>query len=121
MSKERNIGDNIRLLREARGFSQKYMADMLSITQQAYSFVEKKPENTTLKRLKNIAEILEVELITLLGEEDTFILQNFNQSGGNAATQMNISTEPNENEIYNKLINSLKEEIAFLRELQLKK
>jgi transcriptional regulator with XRE-family HTH domain len=121
MKKERNIGDNIRLLREARGFSQKYMAEKLAITQQAYSSLEKKPEKTTLQRLKNIATILQVELITLLGEEDTFILQNFNQSGGNAATQMNITPSSNEHEIYNKLINSLKEEIIFLRELQLKK
>jgi transcriptional regulator with XRE-family HTH domain len=121
MKKERNIGDNIRLLREARGFSQKYMAEKLAITQQAYSSLEKKPEKTTLQRLKNIATILQVELITLLGEEDTFILQNFNQSGGNAATQMNITPSSNEHEIYNKLINSLKEEIVFLRELQLKK
>ena len=121
MKKERNIGDNIRLLREARGFSQKYMAEKLSITQQAYSSLEKKPEKTTLQRLKNIATILQVELITLLGEEDTFILKNFNQSGGNAATQMNITPSSNEHEIYNKLINSLKEEIIFLRELQLKK
>ena len=121
MKKDRKIGDNIRLLREARGFSQTYMAEQLSITQQAYSSVVKKPENTTLKRLKNIAIILEVELITLLGEEDTFILQNFNQSGGNAATKMNITPSSNEHEIYNKLIDSLKEEIVFLRELQLKK
>ncbi|MCF8409319.1 MAG: helix-turn-helix domain-containing protein [Crocinitomicaceae bacterium] len=121
MKKEHNIGDNIRLLREARGFSQTYMAEKLAITQQAYSSVEKKPENTTLKRLKNIAIILEVELITLLGEEDTYILQNFNQSGGNAATKMNITPSSNEHEIYNKLIDSLKEEIVFLRGLQIKK
>ena len=42
MKKESNISDTIRLLREARGFSQTYMAEKLSITQQAYSSVEKK-------------------------------------------------------------------------------
>jgi len=113
--------DTIRLLREARGLSQKQMADKLGITQQAYSNLEKKPERATLERLRQIAQILQVELITLLGEEDTYILQNFNQSGGNAATQMNITPSASEREIYDKLIVSLKEEIAFLRELQLKK
>ncbi len=113
--------DTIRLLREARGLSQKQMADKLGITQQAYSNLEKKPERATLERLRQIAQILQVELITLLGEEDTYILQNFNQSGGNAATQMNITPSVGEREIYDKLIVSLKEEIAFLRELQLKK
>ncbi len=113
--------DTIRLLREARGLSQKQMADKLGITQQAYSNLEKKPERATLERLRQIAQILQVELITLLGEEDTYILQSFNQSGGNAATQMNITPSVGEREIYDKLIVSLKEEIAFLRELQLKK
>ena len=113
--------DTIRLLREARGLSQKQMADKLGITQQAYSNLEKKPERATLERLRQIAQILQVELITLLGEEDTYILQSFNQSGGNAATQMNITPSLGEREIYDKLIVSLKEEIAFLRELQLKK
>jgi transcriptional regulator with XRE-family HTH domain len=113
--------DTIRLLREARGLSQKQMADKLGITQQAYSNLEKKPERATLERLRQIAQILQVELITLLGEEDTYILQSFNQSGGNAATQMNITPSVGEREIYDKLIVSLKEEIAFLRALQLKK
>jgi transcriptional regulator with XRE-family HTH domain len=113
--------DTIRLLREARGFSQKQIADKLGITQQAYSNLEKKPEKATLQRLREIANILQVELITLLGEEDTYILQSFNQSGGNAATQMNITPSIGEKEIYEKLILTLKEEIIFLRELHLRK
>jgi transcriptional regulator with XRE-family HTH domain len=122
MKKEPNISDTIRLLREARGFSQKQMADKLSITQQAYSNLEKKPERACLIRLRELATIFQVDLITLLGEEDTFILQNFNQTGGNAATQMNVTSPSSvEHNVYEKLVATLKEEIAFLRELQLKK
>jgi hypothetical protein len=57
----------------------------------------------------------------LLGEEDTYILQNFNQSGGNAATQMNITPSAGERDFYEILITSIKEEIASLREFQLSK
>jgi transcriptional regulator with XRE-family HTH domain len=121
MKKPTTITDNIKILREARGLSQKQVADHLGITQQAYSNMEKKPERATLERLREIAQILQVELITLLGEEDTYILQSFNQSGGNAATQMNITPSAGEREVYEKLIASLKDEIIFLRELQLKK
>lgn len=121
MKTDITFSDTIRLLREARGMSQQQLADKLGITQQAYSNLEKKPERATLERLREIAQILQVELITLLGEEDTYILQSFNQSGGNAATQMNITPSAGEKEIYEKLIASLKEEILFLRELQLKK
>jgi hypothetical protein len=84
--------------------------------------LEKKPERACLIRLKELATILEVNLISLLGEEETLIQQNFNQTGGNAATQMNVSSPSTiEHEIYEKLVATLKEEIAFLRELQLKK
>ena len=117
MKRKLTISDNIRLMREYMGFSQEYIADKLGITQQAYSQIEKNPEKTTLKRLKDIADILQVNLVTLLGEEETYILQNFNQSGGNAATQMNVTPSNNEREIYDRLISELKEEILFLREL----
>ena len=117
MNKQITISDNIRLLREYLGFSQEYVAQKLNITQQAYSHIEKNPENAPLKRLREIAQVLQVSLITLLGEEDTYILQNFNQSGGNAATQMNVSDSTSEKEVYDKLIQTLKEEITFLREL----
>jgi transcriptional regulator with XRE-family HTH domain len=117
MKRKLTISDNIRLMREYMGFSQEYIADKLGITQQAYSQIEKNPEKTTLKRLKDIADILQVSLVTLLGEEETYILQNFNQSGGHAATQMNVTPSNNEREIYDRLISELKEEILFLREL----
>jgi transcriptional regulator with XRE-family HTH domain len=117
MKRKLTISDNIRLMREYMGFSQEYIAEKLSITQQAYSQIEKNPEKTTLKRLKDIADILQVNLVTLLGEEETYILQNFNQSGGHAATQMNVTPSNNEREIYERLITELKEEILFLREL----
>lgn len=51
MKKESNISDTIRLLREASGFSQKQMAEKLTITQQAYSNLEKKPERISLGRM----------------------------------------------------------------------
>jgi transcriptional regulator with XRE-family HTH domain len=120
MKSEPNISEIIRLLRESRRFSQKQLADKLGITQQAYSNLEKTPERMTLSRLKEIAKILQVELITLLGEEDTFIQQNFNQTGGNAATQMNITPPSAEHDVYEKLVSTLKDEIAFLRALQMK-
>jgi len=52
----------------------------------------------------------------LLGEDDTYIQQNFHQQGGNSATQMNISSS-SEKDIYDRLILELKDEIYFLREL----
>lgn len=112
-----SIGDNIRILRENLGYSQDFIATKLDITQQAYSHIEKNPEKATLKRLKEIASILQVNLVTLLGEDDVYILHNFHQQGGNAATQMNVTNPLTEQETYRLLITELKEEILFLRDL----
>lgn len=117
MRKKISIADNIRLIRESLGFSQEYVADKLNLTQQAYSNIEKNPEKATLKRLKELSLVLQVNLVTLIGEDETYIQQNFHQQGGHAATQMNIKPSQNEREIYERLISELKDEVLFLREL----
>ncbi len=108
MKRKISISDNIRLIREAQGFSQDYVAIKLEITQQAYSSIEKNPERATLSRLREIAIILQVPLVTLLGEDEVNLQQNFNQAGGNAATIFkNISSG---SEVYERWIAELKEE-----------
>ena len=111
------VGDIIRVIRENLGYNQDYVATQLGITQQAYSNIEKNPEKATLGRLKEIATILRVSLVTLLGEDEVYIQQNFQQQGGNAATQMHIIPSANEREVYERLIAKMKEEIVFLREI----
>jgi transcriptional regulator with XRE-family HTH domain len=117
MKNKISLGDNIRIIREARGYSQDYVASKLEITQQTYSNIEKNPEKATIKRLKEIAGVLQVNFVTLLGEDEIYVQQNFSQHGGNAATQMNIASDKTESEIYERLIAELKEEIIFLRGL----
>lgn len=55
--------------------------------------------------------------MTLLGEDEIYVQQNFSQHGGNAATQMNIVSDKTESEIYERLIAEMKDEIIFLRGL----
>ncbi len=111
--------DNIRLIREAKSFSQEFIAKKMKVTQQAYSAMEKQPDNMTLKRLKELCKILDVDLITLLGEDNVFVQQNYNQKGGQAATQMVFnSTNEKNNETFQAYIISLKEEIAQYRKIQ---
>lgn len=113
------VSENIRLIREAKGFSQEFVAKKLKVTQQAYSSMEKTPENMTLKRLRDLCEVLDVDLITLLGEDNVYLQQNYNQQGGNAATQMILNGQKDaEDSIHQSYINSLKEEIAHLKKIQ---
>ncbi len=114
-----SAADNIRLIREAKSFSQEFIAKKMKVTQQAYSAMEKQPDNMTLKRLKELCKILDVDLVTLLGEDNVFVQQNYNQKGGQAATQMVFnSTNEKNNETFQAYIISLKEEIAQYRKIQ---
>ena len=67
----------IRLIRESNRFSQEFVASKLEITQQAYSNIEKNPENSYIKRLKQISEVLSVPVTILIGEAEHYIQQNF--------------------------------------------
>lgn len=113
------MNETIRLIRESKGYSQEFVAIRLNLTQQSYSRLEKNPENMTLSRLRDLAKILDVSLLTLLGEENMYFMQNINQQGGNAATklvlnQANIPSDENE------LFKGMQSEIVFLRDLVLK-
>jgi transcriptional regulator with XRE-family HTH domain len=111
-----SISDNIRLIREARGYTQEFVAKKLKVTQQAYSIMEKKPENMTLDRLNHLAEILGVKLLAILGEENAYLQNNFNQQGGQSATKMVFNQQNNEvNSLYERMIQELKDEVTFLR------
>ena len=106
----------IRIIRETNGFSQEYVASKLEITQQAYSNIEKNPENASVKRLKQISDVLSVPVTTLIGESEHYIQQNFQQQGGQAATVIHVQGMPeNERQLYERLIAELKEEIQLLK------
>lgn len=52
--------------RKAKGLTQKQMADKLAMTQVGYSKIETGKTELTLPKLARIANILEIDLITLL-------------------------------------------------------
>jgi transcriptional regulator with XRE-family HTH domain len=114
-----NISETIRLIREKKGYSQGFVASKLFFTQQSYSRLERNPENMTLSRLRDLAKILDVSLLTLLGEEDLYVKQNINQQEGNAATKL-VLNETNTTSDQNELLKGMQNEIIFLRELVLK-
>lgn len=67
------IGSRIKRLREDRRYSQEYMAEMLNITQAAYSKLESDHTNLHVDRLKEIAKLLAVTEADLLsGDTDIF-------------------------------------------------
>ncbi|RFZ91098.1 XRE family transcriptional regulator [Mucilaginibacter conchicola] len=61
-----HIGEKIRIQRLTRNYSQEYMAFMLDISQAAYSNLERDETEMTIKRIYEIAEILEISPFELM-------------------------------------------------------
>ncbi|GAB2703608.1 hypothetical protein GCM10027037_31820 [Mucilaginibacter koreensis] len=66
-AKIKTVASNIRKLREQLHYTQEYLAAKLNISQNAYSKIELGYTKITLERLFQIAEILEVDSLELLG------------------------------------------------------
>ena len=108
------------MMRESINLSQEYIATKLNISQQAYSQMEKNPDNISLSRLREISSILGVPFNTLVGEDDLYIQQNYNQQGGNAGTVMHVQgMADSERKVYEERINDLKQQIETLQKLVL--
>lgn len=106
----------IKEIREGQGMSQEAVAYQLNISQQAYSRIEKNPDSASLKRLRDLSSIFGVSLATLVGEEDTYIQQNFQQQGGHASSIVHVHGTMNlvEKEIYEEHIKDLRLQIETL-------
>jgi transcriptional regulator with XRE-family HTH domain len=109
------LSNHIKLLRTAVGLSQLDVAEKLGLTQQAYSQIEQRPDNAKLSVLRSLADILHVDLMTLLAENEVLHQTNINQQGGQSATKLIIQSRNELDEVTKKLINSLESEISFLR------
>ena len=64
------MGSRIKVAREAKRFSQEYMAAMLNITQASYSRLESGITKTNVVRLKKISDLLDLDILRLIYGED---------------------------------------------------
>ena len=68
-SKVKLVAFNIRKQREAKNYTQEYLAAKLKISQNAYSKIELGYTKITVERLFQIAAILEVEVSELINTD----------------------------------------------------
>ncbi|MCO5259484.1 MAG: helix-turn-helix transcriptional regulator [Crocinitomicaceae bacterium] len=88
-----NIGENIKSIRELKGYSQEVMASNLDISQKTYSNIEKAGNDISYERIQKIADILEVSVTKILQLNTEHILNSNNQSGG--ISQLNTAATYN--------------------------
>lgn len=120
------IGQNIRRMRELRGYSQESLAEKLRISQSAYAKYEKDDSNISLKRLEQIASELEVSVSDLISQERQPVY-NFNNNSITSVANIieNLHTDnietlqkfntylQQENELLKERINRLEEKLGL--------
>lgn len=114
MSLGQIIGENIRIIREMKGYSQEYMAAMLDMSQSGYSKIEIGSSQISIPKLEKIASILEQNVDDFLKVRDgqINIFNNNHQAIANSLIE-NLHSE--NRDVYEKLIAQLRGEIEFLR------
>ncbi len=107
------IGVKIRKVRELKNFRQNYVADKLSISQSTYSDIENGKVIINSERLQEIADILEVTSELIEGFSDQVVFNSCSQSG--YYNTYHINPVEKIDELYNEVINGLKNQIQTLQ------
>lgn len=109
------IGVKIRKVREIKNLRQSYMANKLSISQSTYSDIESGKLSINNERLKEIATILEVAPEVIEGFSDQVVFNSCVQSGYINTNYINPIEKIDD--LYNEVINGLKEQVQTLNEV----
>ena len=109
-----NLGENIRRIRKEKDKKQQEIYDAIGVNQSTYSKIENNKYKMDIETLKNIANVLEVDITKLIGEDKIEInhTNNDSSSGGSGVIVTNNHSED--------LISTLKEQIVLLNKINLK-
>ena len=102
-----SIGNHIKKLRELRNYTQTFISTELEISISAYSKIERNETEISLKRLEQIAKILNVNLNTLLLFNEKSFIDELNANQGQPMVKKEIQND--------QLIKQMRSEIEFLR------
>jgi len=106
-----NIGNNIKQIRELKNLTQEYVANEIDVSQSTYARIESGTLIPKVDRLQRIANVLEVDLSTLLSTTNIFNFSfNKTSQSGYINNQNNSAIDI---EMLRKII---QEEIEKLRE-----
>lgn len=110
-----SVSDKIKLVRQAKGFTQEDVAEKLGMSSNAYGDIERGASDPKLSKLQKISDILGIHLSELLNlNEKTTLSINFNKQGRHYNVYMSSDSE---SEKLRTVIESQKTEIAYLKEI----
>jgi len=112
------ILQQIKEIRNIKGFSHENMANELKMSTSAYRKIESNETKLTVERLFQISEILQTPVTKILGSKSSAVYYQNNYDGGTFNGNYDIETyyHQENKETTQKLIQTLEQEIAHLRE-----
>jgi transcriptional regulator with XRE-family HTH domain len=109
-----NIGDNIRKHRIEKDKKQQEIYEAIGVNQSTYSKIENNKYKMDIETLKNIANVLEVDITKLIGE-DKIEINHTNNDSSNGGSGIIVNNNHSED-----LIIALKEQITLLGKINAK-
>ena len=117
-----SIGHRLRKIREAKDLGQDWIAHELGMSVSGYSRIERDEVKITFDKLERIATILDVPLAELVNHQDAVQFNNLGNANGQSFSVHSNNHLPavdieKVESLYRELISSLREVVAYLREL----
>lgn len=107
--------ENIRKFRELKNLTREQMADLLQMSSSGYAKLERGDVDITLKRLYQIAQVLEVSVSQILSFDASQVFHISNENGINNVSVKEQAFHYYQDETVKKYISVLEKEIDRLR------
>ena len=117
------IHENIRFIRQLKGWSQEEMANKLYMSLNGYGSIERGETDVRLSRLEKIANIFEISLLQLFGLNEKNVFNSNNNTGDNVQNQYWCNGSPKKKELEHELEKCIlqnknyEKEIVYLNEI----
>jgi transcriptional regulator with XRE-family HTH domain len=72
-SKEYDLGERLRYLRELRHLTQKQLADLADVSQATIAHIEKSTKDPSVETLRKLSEALDIHVATLFSNDDVYV------------------------------------------------
>lgn len=105
----------IRAIRESKGYTQEYMAEMLGLCQSSYAHLESGKTRLSVDRLLQIAHLLETDLDGLIELPSQHKVERSHASRSEMPVPDGLDTGTRK--MYEAIIEEMRGEIQFLRSL----
>lgn len=112
-----NIGTKIKKLRELKNLTQEHMATVIGVTQSAYSRMEMGETEITYSKLERISSELGMKPEEVIAFNESMVFNVMHNQTGNGLIIQNHSLNNEERELYKQQIETLKEEVAYLKKI----